>query len=61
MDEFIHWPKPYILVAATCDEALSQMIDILDETLQGMTTNVELPFSVGDTTRQFTIKIGDTK
>ena len=24
-DEFIHWPKPYLL---TCDEILSQMIEI---------------------------------
>ena len=22
MDEFIHWPKPYLLLLATCDEIL---------------------------------------
>ena len=27
-DEFIHWPKPYLLLSATCDEILSGMIDI---------------------------------
>ena len=31
MDEFIHWPEPYLLVATTCDEALSWMIEILDK------------------------------
>ena len=28
MDEFIHWPKPYLLLSATCDEILSWMIEI---------------------------------
>ena len=28
MDEFIHWPKPYLLLSATCDELLSWMIGI---------------------------------
>ena len=27
MDEFIHWPKPNLLLLATCDEMLLQMID----------------------------------
>ena len=27
-DEFIHWPKPYLLLSATCDEILSWMIEI---------------------------------
>ena len=27
-DEFIHWPKPYLLFSATCDEMLSWMIEI---------------------------------
>jgi hypothetical protein len=27
MDEFIHWPKPYLLLLATCDETLSRMIE----------------------------------
>ena len=28
MDEFIHWPKPYLLVLlATCDEIFSWMIE----------------------------------
>ena len=28
MDEFIHWPKPGLLLSATCDEILSWMIEI---------------------------------
>jgi len=28
MDEFILWPKPYILLSTTCDEVLSWMIEI---------------------------------
>ena len=28
MDEFIHWPKPYLHLSATCDEILSWMIEI---------------------------------
>jgi hypothetical protein len=28
MDKFIHWPKPYLLWSATCDEILSWMIEI---------------------------------
>ena len=28
MDEFIHWPKPYLLLSATSDEILSWMIEI---------------------------------
>ena len=28
MDEFIHWPKPYLLLSATCDETLSWMIEV---------------------------------
>jgi hypothetical protein len=28
MDEFIHWPKPYLLLSATCDELLSWTIEI---------------------------------
>ena len=28
-DEFIHWPKPYLLLLATWDEIISWMIDIL--------------------------------
>jgi hypothetical protein len=67
MDEFIHWPKPHLLMSATCDEILSRMINIwikkhliIDSNcdhvnllspnnLQGMTNNVELAISVGDT------------
>ena len=30
-DEFIHWPKPYILLSATCVEIFSWMIEIWDE------------------------------
>ena len=28
MDEFICWPKPYLLLSPTCDEILSWMIKI---------------------------------
>jgi hypothetical protein len=28
MDEFIHWPKPYLHLSTTCDEILSRMIEI---------------------------------
>jgi hypothetical protein len=28
MDEFITWPKPYLLVSATCNETLPWMIEI---------------------------------
>jgi hypothetical protein len=28
MDEFIHGPKPYLLLSATCDETLSWVIEI---------------------------------
>ena len=28
MHEFIHWPKPYLLLPTTCDELLSWMIKI---------------------------------
>jgi len=27
MDEFIHWPKPYLLLSTICDEILSWIID----------------------------------
>ena len=27
MMEFIHWPKPYLLLSATCDEILSWVIE----------------------------------
>ena len=26
MDEFIHWPKPYLLLSTTCDEILPWML-----------------------------------
>ena len=70
MDEFIHWPKPYPLLSATCDEILSWRIDIWMRNqlvsdsfcntqifLQRMTNNVGLAFSVGDTTPRFTMSI----
>ena len=75
MDEFIHWPKPYLLLSTTYDEILLWMIEIWMKihlvsdnnrnTLnlyppkknQGMTNNVGLTFSVGDTIPQFTISI----
>ena len=28
MDEFIYWPKPYLLLSAICDETWSWMIEI---------------------------------
>ena len=28
MDEFIHWPKPYLLVSKTCGRILSWMVEI---------------------------------
>ena len=31
MDEFICWPKPYLLLSATCFEILSWMIENVDE------------------------------
>jgi hypothetical protein len=27
IDEFIHWPKPYLLLLVTCDETLSWKIE----------------------------------
>jgi hypothetical protein len=73
MDEFMHWPKPYLL-SATCDKILSWLIEIwLKNHLESdnncnivnlelskiftTTNNVGLTFSVGDTTQQFTISI----
>ena len=28
MDEFMYWPKPYLLLSSTCDEILSWMIEM---------------------------------
>jgi hypothetical protein len=28
MGEFIHWPKPYLLLSTTCDEIVSWMLEI---------------------------------
>ena len=36
IDDFIHWPKPYLLLSATCDEILSWMIEKLDEKSLGI-------------------------
>ena len=74
MDEFIRWPKPYVLLSTTRDEILSWMIENSDvkllgkwqqlqhsksmiplKNLQGMTNNVGLLFSVGDTPPRSTI------
>ena len=75
MDEFIHWPKPYLLLSTTYDEILLWMIEIWmkihlvsdnnrntvnlypPQKNQGMTNNVGLTFSVGDTIPRFTISI----
>ena len=80
MDEFIHWPKPYLRLSETCDERLAWMIEVLDDkitlvsnincnivnlkhpkNLQGMTNNVGLTFSIGDTIPQFTTSIEHDK
>jgi hypothetical protein len=39
MDEFIHWPKPRLLLLATCDEILSWMIEIWVEKSLGSDIN----------------------
>ena len=75
MDEFFHWPKPYLLLSTTSDEILLWMISnwmknymlsdskcstvtyYAPKNLQGMTHNVGLTFSVGDTTLRFAINI----
>ena len=77
IDEFIHWPTPYLLLSRACDEILEWMIEFWMENhmgsnidynivnpypppkkkVQGMTNNVGLKFSVGDTIPQFTISI----
>ena len=65
MDEFIHWPKPYLLLSATCDEILSWMIEIWmkNHSVSESNCNIVNPnngglaFSVGDTTLRFTISI----
>ena len=28
VDEFLHWPKPYLLLSTICDEILSWMMEI---------------------------------
>jgi hypothetical protein len=35
MDEFIHWPKPSLLLSAICDGILACMIKIFDEKTLG--------------------------
>ena len=72
MDEFIHWPKPYLLLSATCDEILSWMIEIwmtnhlvtatsqiynLSNKLQGVTNDVGLTLGVGGIIPWFTVRI----
>ena len=73
MEEFIHWPVLYLLLLATCGERLSRMIEIWmnicntvnllipPKNIQGMTNNVGLTFSVGDTISWFTISIKQDK
>ena len=55
MNESIHWPKPYLLLSATCDEIFSSIIP--SKKFQKMTNNVGLTFSVCDTKLQFRISI----
>ena len=70
MDEFIHCPKPYLLLSATCDEILSWVFDIWmknhlasDSICNAVKPfpppkkKVGLIFGVGDTTPRFTISI----
>ena len=75
MDEFIWWPKPYLLLSATRGEISSWMIEIWmtihlvsDNTyklrimnkLQWKTNNVELTFSVVDSVPRSTIVLSKT-
>ena len=71
MDEFIHRPKPYILLSTTCDEILSWMIEIWMKnhlindsncnTINLLSpNNVGFIFSVGDTIPRFTISTEQT-
>ena len=43
MDEFIRWPKPYLLFSPTCDEILSWMIEILISDSNHNTVNLLTP------------------
>ena len=58
MDEFVYWPKPYLLLSAVCDEILSWMIEIWmknHSVSHGNCNTAILTFSVGDTIPRFTI------
>ena len=63
MDGFIHSSKPYLLSSATCDEKIVMEVTIFpncrfatpQKRLQGMTNNVGLTFTVGNTIPWFTI------
>ena len=69
LDEFIHCPKPYLLLLATCDEILPWMIELwmridlvrdIDYNtinLRSSRTLQRMTNSVGDTIPQFTISI----
>ena len=69
MNEFIYWPKSYILLSAPCDEKMSWMVKIWMENhlvsdsncnivnLQGMTNNVGITLTISDTIPRFTISI----
>ena len=72
LHEFIHWPEPYLLLSTTCDDfwmtnclvsgSNSNTMYLRSfENLQGMTTNVGLLLSVGDTTPQLTVSIKQDK
>jgi hypothetical protein len=72
-DKFIRWPKPYLLLSTTCDEIASWMVEIWmkkhsvsgsksmtpppKKNLQGMTNNVGIACSLGNTILWFTISI----
>ena len=71
MDEFIHWPTPYLLLPTTSDKLMSCMMEIrmkkhlvqqfhhCGSTIlpQKIKNNVGLTFSVGDTIPRFIISI----
>ena len=68
IDEFIHWPKPYLFLSSICDEILSWRIKYLVRdniynavNLYSPSNNVRLTFSVGlQSVLSKTIRIGDT-
>ena len=67
MDEFIHGPKPYLLLATTCDEILSWTIEIwtnyhLVSDSNCNIVNLESPIILKGMINkvEFTFSVGDT-